>query len=130
MYFCSSDLACLINTRPLQVVMLQVLAMSLQVRWGRSRCGSRDDEERAKRQRTEQTEMEMEVRQGQPKNPGPAMRRLKLENINHRDAAMFRNCELRTKVILTRCNKRSQLESTWDLCQAQIRVRIRRQHRR
>ena len=42
-----------------------------------------------------------------------------LENVNHRDAAMFCACELRPRVILTRCTKRTQLESTWDLCRAQ-----------
>ena len=41
------------------------------------------------------------------------------EDINHRDAAMFCTCGLRPKVILARCTKRSQLESTWDLRRAQ-----------
>ena len=42
-----------------------------------------------------------------------------LENIIRRDAAMFCACELRPRVILTRCTKRTQVESTWDLCQVQ-----------
>ena len=42
-----------------------------------------------------------------------------LENINHRDAAMFCACELRPRVMLMRCTKRSQLEATWGPCRAQ-----------
>ena len=84
-----------------------------------------DDEERAKRQRTEKkTELEMEV-----SNVAKISDRRKmldqrrdgweLENNNRRDAAMFCTCKLRPRVILTRCTKRSQMESTWDLCRAQ-----------
>ena len=32
---------------------------------------------------------------------------------------MFCACELRPRVMLTRCTKRTHLESTWNLCQAQ-----------
>ena len=42
-----------------------------------------------------------------------------LENIRHRDAAVFCACELRPRVIRTRCTKGNLLESTWDLCRAQ-----------
>ena len=41
------------------------------------------------------------------------------QNICHRDAAMCCICELRPRVILTRCIKRSQLDSTRELCRAQ-----------
>ena len=84
-----------------------------------------DDEERAKRQRTEKkTELEMEVSSVAKINDRrriPDLRRVgwELENIIHREAAMFCACELRPRVIRTRCTKRNQLESTWDLCGAQ-----------
>ena len=52
------------------------------------------DEERAKRQRTEK-KTELEV------------------------SSVASACELRPRVILTRCTKWTQLESTWNLCQAQ-----------
>ena len=42
-----------------------------------------------------------------------------LEHVNHRDAVMFCACELRPRVMLTRCTKRTQLESTWDFRRAQ-----------
>ena len=100
-----------------------------------------DDEERGKRQRAEEAELEMEVSNVAQIKDNRRMLDLRcdgweLEHINHRDAAMFCTCELRPRVILARCTKRSQLESTWDLCRAQekqragIRVRIRPQHRR
>ena len=41
------------------------------------------------------------------------------ENINHRDAEIFCIYELATQVILTRYMKRSQLETTWDICRTQ-----------
>ena len=84
-----------------------------------------DDEERAKRQRTEKkTELEMEVSNVAKINDRRRILDLRrdgceLENIRHRDAAMFCACELRPRVIRTRCTKRNQLESTWDLCRAQ-----------
>ena len=84
-----------------------------------------DDKERAKRQRTEKkTELEMEVSSVAKINDG--RRNLDLrrdgwepENINHPDAAMFGACDLRPRAILTRCTKRTQLESKWDSCRAQ-----------
>ena len=133
--------------------MLQVPAMSLQGvslkcwqrcrRLCRSRCNSRhrdvgradrrrtipreteDDEERAKRQRTEKkTGLEMEVSNVAKINDRRRVLDLRrdgweLEDVRHRDAAMFYACELRPRVIRTRCTKRNQLESTWDLCRAQ-----------
>ena len=84
-----------------------------------------DDEERGKRQRTEKkTEVDMEVSSVAKISDRRRIldfRRdgLELENINHRDAAMFSACELRPRVILTHCTKRTQHESTWDLCRAQ-----------
>ena len=85
-----------------------------------------DDEERAKRQRMEKkTELEMEVSSGKISMTAEEscldLRRdgFELENVNHRDAAMFCACELRPRVTLTRCTKRTQLESTWDVCRAQ-----------
>ena len=84
-----------------------------------------DDEERAKRQRTEKkTELEMEVSNVTKINDGRRildMRRdiWELEDVKHRDAAKFRACELRPRVVLTHCTKRTQLESPWDLCRAQ-----------
>ena len=83
------------------------------------------DEERAKRQRTEKkTELEMEVSNVTKINDRRRILDLRrdgweLENIRHREAAMFCACELRPRVIRTRCTKRNQLESTWDLCRAQ-----------
>ena len=41
------------------------------------------------------------------------------ENINHRDAAMFCALEVRPRVILTCCTKRTQQESTLDLCRTE-----------
>ena len=94
-----------------------------------------DDEERPKRQRTEKkTELEMEVSNVAKINDRRRILDLRrdgweLENIRHRDAAMF--CELCPRVMLTRCTNQTQLESTWDLsAKARIRLRIRRQHRR
>ena len=84
-----------------------------------------DDEERAKRQRTEKkTKLEMEVSNVAKVNDRRRILDLRrdgweLENIRHRDAAMFCACELWGRVIRTRCTKRNQLESTWDLCRAQ-----------
>ena len=81
-----------------------------------------DDEERAKRQRTEKkTELEMEVSNVAKITDKRRILDLRrdgweLENIRHRDAAMFCACELRRRVIRTRCTKRNQLESTWDPC--------------
>ena len=57
--------------------------------------------------------------QRQATNSGLRRDGWELENIRHRDAAMFCACELRPRVIRTRCTKRNQLESTWDLCRAQ-----------
>ena len=80
-----------------------------------------NNEERAKRQRTEKkTELEMEVsdvvEMNDSRRKNLDLRRdcWELENVNHRDAAMFCACELRPRVLLTRCTKRTQLESTWD----------------
>ena len=89
-----------------------------------------DDEERAKRQRTEKkTELEMEVSNVAKINDRRRILDLRrdvweLENIRHRDAAMFCTCELRPRVIRTRCTQRNRDT------RAGIRVRIRRQHRR
>ena len=74
-----------------------------------------DDEERTKRQRTEKkTELEMEASNVANINDSRRILDLRrdgweLENVNHRDAAMFCACELRPRVILTRCAKRTQL---------------------
>ena len=82
------------------------------------------DEERANRQRTEKNiELDMEVSKVAKINDSRRILDLRrdgweLENDNHRDAAMFCACELRPRVILTRCTKRTQLESTRDLCRA------------
>ena len=84
-----------------------------------------DDEERVKRQRTEKkTELEMEVSNVAKIDDSRRILDLRrdgweLEDINHRDAAMFCACEMPPRVILTRCTKRTQLESTRDLCRAQ-----------
>ena len=85
-----------------------------------------DDEERSKRQRTEnKTELEMEVSSVAKINDSRRILDLRrddweLENINHRDAALFCACEMRPRVILTRCAKRIQLEHNgrkdWDSC--------------
>ena len=82
----------------------------------------KDDEERAKRQRTEKKkELEMEVSDVAKINDSRRILDLRRDgweqaNINHSDAAMIFACEMRRRVILTRCIKRTQLESTWDLC--------------
>ena len=59
-----------------------------------------------------------------PSPKGPALLDLRRdgweqENISHRGAAMICDCEMRPRVILTRCIKRTQLESTWVSCRAQ-----------
>ena len=70
-----------------------------------------DDEERAKRQRTEKkTELEMEVSNVAKINDKRRILDLRrdgweLENIRHRDAAMFCACELCPRVIRTRCHQ-------------------------
>ena len=100
-----------------------------------------DDEERAKRQRTEKkTELEMEVSNVAKINDRRRILDLRrdgweLENIRHRDAAMFCACELRPRVLHalhqaepTGINMGS-MPSTRDT-RAGIRERIRRQHRR
>ena len=100
-----------------------------------------DDEERAKRQRTEKkTELEMEVSNVAKINDRRRILDLRRdgwepENIRHRDAAMFCACELRPRVIRalhqaepTGMNMGS-MPSTRDT-RAGIRVRIRPQHRR
>ena len=84
-----------------------------------------DDEEQVKRQRTERkTEPEMEVSNVAKIDDSRRILDLRRdgwerENISHRDAAMFCACELRARVIIKCCTKRTQLESTWDLCRAQ-----------
>ena len=84
-----------------------------------------DDEEPAKRQRTEKkTELEIEVSNVAEMNDSRRILDLRRdgweqENVNPRDAAMFCACELRPRVMLKRCTKRTQLESTWDFRRAQ-----------
>ena len=83
-----------------------------------------DDEDRAKLQRTEKTDLEMEVSYVAKVKDSRRILDLRrdgreVEHINHRDAAMFCTCELQPRVILTRCTHRSQVKSTWDLCRAQ-----------
>ena len=84
-----------------------------------------DDEEQVKRQRTERkTEPEMEVSNVAKIDDSRRILDLRRdgwerENISHRDAAMFCACELRARFILKCCPKRTQLESTWDLCRPQ-----------
>ena len=84
-----------------------------------------DDEERAKRQRTEKkSEPEMDVSNVAKIEDRRRILDLRrdgweLENVNHRDAAMFCAGELRPRVTLTSCTPRSQLESTCDPCRAQ-----------
>ena len=78
-----------------------------------SPCEKEDDDERAKRHRTEKTELEMEVSNEAKIKDSRRVLDLRRdgweqENINHRDAAMFCTCELRRSVILTCCTKRSQ----------------------
>ena len=78
-----------------------------------------------KRQRAEKkAELEMEASNVTKINDSRRSLHLRrdgweLENVNHRNAAMFCACELRPRDMLTRCTKRTQLESTWDLCRAQ-----------
>ena len=85
----------------------------------------RTNEERAKRQRTEKkTELDMEVSNVAKITDSRTIVDLrrdgwKPEKVNNRDAAMFCACELRPRVVLTRCTMRTQLESTWDLCRGQ-----------